>query len=117
MRPVFEVRVGGRIWLDGQGWDVAELTGSNVRLTSGSSARLVSITSLAEATPASMDEDDTEDDAGAGSGSRWEVPALLLASLAARQHQQLRIRVQEAVDLGGQAVTAQLGPGRTDHTS
>lgn len=90
MRPVFEVRVGERIWLEGQGWDVAELTGSNVRLISGSSARLVSITSLAESAPASMDEDDTD----AGSGSRWEVPAVLLASLTARQHQQLLERLQ-----------------------
>ncbi len=61
--------MGERIWLDGQGWDVAELTGSNVRLTSGSSARLVSITSLAEASPASMDDDDTEADFG----GRWPV--------------------------------------------
>lgn len=66
------------------------LTGSNVRLTSGSSARLVSIRSLAEAAPASMDEDDTEADFG----DRWEVPAVLLASLTARQHQQLLERLQ-----------------------
>jgi hypothetical protein len=28
----FELRVGGRVWLDGHGWEVAELDGATVRL-------------------------------------------------------------------------------------
>lgn len=58
MRPFFEIRVGERIWLDGQGWDVAELTGTSVRLRSGSSVRLLSIASLTEAAPPAIGDDD-----------------------------------------------------------
>ena len=90
MRPVFEIRVGERIWLDGQGWDVAELTGTSVRLSSGSSVRLLSIASLAEAAPPAIGDDDTEGDPE----NRWEVPAVLLASLTARQHQHVLDRLQ-----------------------
>lgn len=44
-----ELRVSGRVWLDGQGWPVSELTGSAVRLTSGGAARTVSVTGLLDA--------------------------------------------------------------------
>lgn len=30
-----QLRVGGRLWLDGQGWEIAEITGSTVRLIAG----------------------------------------------------------------------------------
>lgn len=90
MRSVFEVKVGDRIWLDGQGWDVVELTGTNVRLSASSSLRVVSITSLAEAAPALIDDDDVEADGE----DRWEVPGVLLASLTARQNKQLLDRLQ-----------------------
>ena len=67
-----------------------ELTGTNVRLSAGSALRVVSITSLAEAAPALIGDEDVEADGE----DRWEVPAVLLASLTARQHQQLLNRLQ-----------------------
>ena len=42
----FDLRVGGRVWLDGQGWEVAELTGTSARLVADGRLRTVSITSL-----------------------------------------------------------------------
>lgn len=39
----FEVRVGSRIWLDGQGWEVAELDGAAVRLRGANTVRTVSL--------------------------------------------------------------------------
>ena len=91
MKPVFEVSVGERIWLDGQGWEVAEFTGASVRLQSGSTFRVVSIASLAEAAPA---RDDVADDQDADPATRWDVPGVLLASLTPRQYQQLTDRLE-----------------------
>ena len=91
MRPVFEVSVGERIWLDGQGWEVVEVTGSSVRLQAGPTVRVVSIAALAEAAPASDDPPDGDD---ADAASRWDVPGVLLASLTPRQQRQLLDRLQ-----------------------
>lgn len=92
MRPVFEVSVGERIWLNGQGWEVTELTGSSVRLRAGSTVRVVSIASLAEALPAEGDDDAADGDADPG--SQWDAPGVLLASLTPRQHRQLLDRLE-----------------------
>lgn len=39
--------VGARVWLAGQGWEVAKLTGDSVRLLREGQVRTVSVTSLA----------------------------------------------------------------------
>lgn len=44
--PDLQLRVGGRLWLDGQGWEIAEITGSTVLLIAGGRLRTVGVTSL-----------------------------------------------------------------------
>ncbi len=66
-----ELRVGGRLWLDGQGWEVAELTGTSARLQAGDTVRTVSISSLvgrAVDQPEQADPSET--------GRTWDVPAM-----------------------------------------
>jgi hypothetical protein len=49
----FDLRVGGRVWLDGRGWEVPELTGYSARLLREGCLRTVSIASLATSEDAS----------------------------------------------------------------
>ena len=77
--PAFELRVGGRVWLDGQGWEVAELTGHTVRLITDGRLRTVSVTSLIGNDPVDDDLPDSR------SEDLWTVPAVVLAGLTTRQ--------------------------------
>ena len=84
----FEVRVGNRVWLDGQGWDVCELTGSSVRLRGHDSIRTVSLSMLADAL---IDPPATAaDPVPAGT---WEIPAVVLAGLTRAQQAQLSAKL------------------------
>ena len=71
------------MWLDGQGWEVSELTGGAVRLTSAGAARTVSVTALLDAlhesAEAPVDEGPT----------RWDIPSVVLAGLDQRQREKL----------------------------
>ena len=71
------------MWLDGQGWDVSELTGGAVRLTSAGAARTVSITALLDALhdPAEAPVDEIS--------TRWDIPSVVLAGLDQRQREKL----------------------------
>jgi hypothetical protein len=71
----FEVRVGNRVWLDGQGWDICELTGELVRLRGNDSIRSVSFSMLADLV---IDPPVTGDDT-VPTGA-WEIPAVVLAA-------------------------------------
>ncbi|MFT4294624.1 MAG: hypothetical protein QM582_04350 [Micropruina sp.] len=88
-----EVRVGDRVWFDGQGWEVSELTNGVVRLTDGGTIRAVSITtllaSLHEATGAAEDPDATADQ----HTDMWTIPAVLLAALSTRQRNSLEAKL------------------------
>ncbi len=76
----FEVRVGNRVWLDGQGWDICELTGEFARLRSNDSLRTVSFSMLADMVidPRRHGEDTTTD--GQHTDGRT-IPAVVLAGL------------------------------------
>jgi len=76
----FELRVGGRVWLDGQGWEVAELTGSTVRLIADGRLRTVSVTSLI-----GDDQIGEEEVQASRTEDLWTVPAVVLAGLTTRQ--------------------------------
>ena len=71
------------MWLDGQGWDVSELTGGAVRLTASGAARTVSITNLLDALhdPAEAPVDEIS--------TRWDIPSVVLAGLDQRQREKL----------------------------
>ena len=84
----FELRVGGRVWVDGQGWEVADLDGATVRLLSGGRLRTVSVASLASAL-----NDDPELEQHASDESAWTVPAVVLAALSTKQRDALQRRV------------------------
>lgn len=45
----FEARLGSRVWLDGQGWEICKLTSDSVRLRGRDSIRTVSMSTLADA--------------------------------------------------------------------
>lgn len=79
-----ELRVGGRVWLDGQGWEVSELTGAAVRLTSGASARTVSVAALLDALHDPPAEELTDE-----GSTRWDIPSVVLAGLDQRQREKL----------------------------
>ena len=84
----FEVRVGNRVWLDGQGWDICELTGESVRLRGADTVRTVSLSMLAEVVidpPLSAE--------GAVGASAWEIPGVLLAGLTQSQEKQLSTKL------------------------
>lgn len=84
--PVYDLRVGGRVWLDGQGWEVAELTGRCARLIADGRLRTVSITSLVGATePAADDVQEV--------GSLWVTSSVVLASLTTKQAETLTERL------------------------
>lgn len=85
----FEVRVGGRVWLDGQGWEIAELAASSVRLRTADQVRTVSMSMLADA----FVDAESSDDA-AGSGRSWEIPSVVLAGLSRGQQEMLKTRVE-----------------------
>lgn len=82
-----QLRVGGRLWLDGQGWEIAEITGSTVRLIAGDQLRVVSITSLLDATADLPDEPEPED-------GLFAIPALVLASLTTAERSALESQVR-----------------------
>lgn len=84
----YDLRVGGRVWLDGQGWEVAELTGGSARLIADGRLRTVSITSLVGATEAAVD--DVQE---VGSGHLWVIPSVVLAGLTTKQAETLTARL------------------------
>ena len=82
----FDLRVGGRVWFDGQGWEVVELTGTAARLSANGMVRAVSFTSLVGSR---ADEADSPDPQAAN----WEIPAVVMAGLTTRQQTQLAARL------------------------
>lgn len=85
----FEVRVGSRVWLDGQGWDVAELDGAVVRLRTANTIRTVSLSTLARVMIDSPEPSQTPDAPGA-----WEIPSIVLAGLSRSQRESLAGRLE-----------------------
>ena len=82
------MRVGGRVWLDGQGWEVVELTGSTVRLIADGRLRTVSVSSL-------IGNDQVGDDLQVSrTEDLWTVPAVVLAGLSTRQRDALAQKLQ-----------------------
>ena len=79
----FDLRVGGRVWLDGQGWEVVELTGTSARLLADGRLRTVSITSLIGVTEPAVD--DESQDGEDGPGHLWVIPSVVLAGLTTKQ--------------------------------
>lgn len=79
-----EVRVGGRIWFDGQGWEVCEFADGVVRLTDGGRVRAVSVaallSSLHDLPRAEGDSQSTDEPT-----DMWTIPAIMLAALSTRQ--------------------------------
>lgn len=84
----FELRVGGRVWLDGRGWEVAELDGATVRLLGDGRLRPVSVASLASAFAVDPVEGPTLAD-----GQPWTVLAVVLAALSSKQRDALQRQV------------------------
>ena len=83
-----ELRVGGRLWLDGQGWEVAELTGTSARLQDGDTVRTVSISLLV-----GRAVDRPEQTEPADASRTWDVPAVLMAGLSSAQQSSLTARL------------------------
>lgn len=81
-----ELRVGGRVWFGGQGWEIAELNGSTARLLSNGRLRAVSITSLLTVRQVDLPDDSAEPD------DLSTIPAVVLAGLCTRQHSELQER-------------------------
>lgn len=83
-----EVQVGSRIWFDGQGWEVAAIDGTTVRLLSNGSIRTIGIGQLlvSRIDPPDTEEPGKDDD-------RWTIPAVVLAGLSTRQQEALASRV------------------------
>ncbi|GAA1436009.1 helix-turn-helix domain-containing protein [Microlunatus lacustris] len=84
----FELRVGVRVWLDGQGWEVAELDGATVRLLANGRLRTVSVASLANAFA-----DDPAPGPRPSDDQSWKVPAVVLAALSTKQRDALQRQV------------------------
>lgn len=84
----FEVRVGSRIWPDGQGWEVAELDGAAVRLRGAGTVRTVSLSMLAQVTI-----DNPEPGQPPAAPGAWEIPAIALAGLTRAQRESLAARL------------------------
>jgi transposase InsO family protein len=80
------LRVGGRIWLDGQGWEVAEISGSSVRLIAGDQLRMVSVTSLLNAVNDGVKEPAPDDEL-------FAIPSLVLGSLTTAERAALDLQV------------------------
>jgi hypothetical protein len=72
------------VWLDGQGWGVAELTGASARLIAEGRLRTVSITSLIGATDPAAD-DGSGDGSEGGSWHLWVIPSVVLSGLTTKQ--------------------------------
>lgn len=81
----FDLRVGGRVWLDGQGWEVAELTGDSARLLREGCLRTVSIASLAT----SGDAGGPAETVDGLADDLWSIPSVVLAGLSTRQRDAL----------------------------
>ncbi|HEY5846952.1 MAG TPA: hypothetical protein VIT42_09215 [Microlunatus sp.] len=87
-----EVRVGGRVWFDGQGWEIAELADGVVRLAADGRIRAVSIAALLASLheisdPTEVTTSDVEHT------DRWTIPAVVLAGLSIRQRDALEARL------------------------
>lgn len=83
----YDLRVGGRVWFDGQGWEVSEITGAAVRITSASGVRSVSVSSLLDGL---HEPDDLPADGMAHeSDGSWAMPSVVLAALTSRQREKL----------------------------
>lgn len=83
-----ELRVGGRVWFDGQGWEIAELDGATARLLSNGRLRAVSITSLLTVRQVDLPDDSAEPD------DLSTIPAVVVAGLSTRQRSELQRRVE-----------------------
>lgn len=82
------LRVGSRVWFDGQGWEVSELTGASARLHAGGAVRTVSVSSLVGSTV-----DAKQPDPSAASPD-WDIPAVVVAGLSSAQMSSLNARVE-----------------------
>ena len=76
-----EVQVGSRIWFDGQGWEVAAIDGTTVRLLSNGSIGIGQLL-VSRIDPSGTEEAGKDDD-------RWTIPAVVLAGLSTRQQEAL----------------------------
>ncbi len=76
----YELRVGGRVWLDGQGWEVVELVDGAVRLSSARGVRTVTLSSLLDGVTELDDESTVVAD-----DRLWSIPAVIVAGLTAKQ--------------------------------
>lgn len=88
MQSSFEARVGSRVWLDGQGWEICELTGDSVRLRGTDSIRTVSMSTLAD-----VIIDPPTSGAEVAPDAVWAIPAVVLAGLTRSQQVQLAKRL------------------------
>ena len=84
--PDLQLQVGGRLWLDGQGWEVAEISGSTVRLIAGGQLRTVSVSSLLGVSADVVAEPEPGDEL-------FAIPSLVLASLSTAERAALESQV------------------------
>jgi putative transposase len=83
-----EFALGGRVWMDGQGWEIVEFTGPGARLQADDgNVRMVGIGALADVAI----DGGTETDPSAGS---WKIPSVILAGLGRDQQAALRVKVE-----------------------
>ena len=87
-----EVRVGGRVWFDGQGWEAAELADGVVRLASDDRIRAISIAALL-ASIHEIDDPAEETTPYVAYTDRWTIPAVVLAGLSTRHRDALGARL------------------------
>ena len=81
--------MGSRIWFDGQGWEIAAIRGTSVRLLANGCLRTVGVGQLltCHSDPPDTEEQGKDDD-------RWTIPAVVLAGLSTRQQEALTRRVE-----------------------
>ncbi len=86
---VLTLEPGSRFWFEGEAWEVDAFLGDQAHLRRGSTVRSVSVSALlASATP--LDEPPPED-----RSQVFELPAVALAGLTARQRRELDRKVEE----------------------
>lgn len=89
-----EVRVGGRVWFDGQGWEVSELADGVVRLaTAGGRIRAVSIAALLASIHEISGPDEGDASATDQDPDMWTIPVVVLGTLSTRQRNVLEAKL------------------------
>ena len=81
-----QLQAGGRLWLDGQGWEVAEISGATVRLIASGQLRTVSVSSLLDVSADVAAEPEPVDEL-------FAIPSLVLASLSTAERAALESQV------------------------